>query len=201
MSQAGFITFYCIDSIEDLARLARDINGYIVADRVWGAYRTRESVGLGSNVFRSVDAPGWSGDDPESCERLLENRTSVSADDVVAWISNGHCLLLDRIENLRCTHVVQAIRSAIPDDIAGDFVPSGPYIRLGWHDVWEDAEQARGHLFGRASWSLSLAGYGTPNDWPEYRRMVLEVPELVAFGKGLSEATGCVLHSCVYWSI
>lgn len=43
------------------------------------------------------------------------------------------------------------------------------YLRLGWHDVFECAENDRGTLFGRASVSIRFHGAGTPADWASCR--------------------------------
>lgn len=90
------------------------------------------------------------------------------------------------------------IRAAIPESIHGGCIPNSPVVRVGWHDLFEVQENPSGQLFGRASYSLSLVGKGSPHDWAEFRRRIVEVPAVrEAFSK-LEVVTG-PLRRCVYW--
>jgi hypothetical protein len=88
----------------------------------------------------------------------------------------------------------------IPPDIRGDFWFRDLALNVGWHDIFECAENDEGHLFARAFFSVSLHGHGSPSDWPEYRRLVLQVPEVVAVRKAFESVAG-PLESCVYWNV
>ena len=79
-------------------------------------------------------------------------------------------------------------------------MPSGPDIVVGGHDIYECAEHDEGHLFGRAFYSFSVFGYGTPNDWEAYRRRIFDVPLLQELQQQLEEFEG-PLDRCVYWSV
>lgn len=96
--------------------------------------------------------------------------------------------------------VYNKIWKFIPKSIAGEFAPASPSIRVGWHDIFETAESEMGSFFGRAFFSFGLFGSGTPIDWEEYRRAVIDVPAVQTLRADLEQIVGPVKH-CVYWDI
>lgn len=118
---------------------------------------------------------------------------------LAAFHEEGY-LRFEIIHGVAGHRIWQAIETSIPESIRDRFAPGGFLIRAGWHDIFETTEHEEGHLFGRAFLSISFFSYGTPNDWKECRRMILENPEVQAVKRELEEIAG-PLEQCVYWSV
>jgi hypothetical protein len=117
--------------------------------------------------------------------------------DVVGEIRDGTYLRV----SLRPQHwqvMDKEIREHIPEAVHGGFIPNSPVVRVGWHDIFEVQEETAGHLFGRAWYSIALVGNGSPNDWKEFRRRIVEVPTVRAAFEAIERVTG-PLRRCIYW--
>lgn len=91
-----------------------------------------------------------------------------------------------------------AVRRDVPQAISGGFVPSGPSVQVGEHDLFGATHADEEHYFARSFYSLRLNGKTTPNDWKAYPELALKVPEIRALKREL-EAFAGPLEECVYW--
>src|SRR5262249_52877980 len=94
----------------------------------------------------------------------------------------GTCPLGDRVE--------AAIHSNIDPTIRGGFCPAEVYLDIGYHDLFEDAENEDGLYIARPFLSVRFWGYDTPNDWEAFRKTVLPIAELQIIRNELERITG-----------
>lgn len=95
----------------------------------------------------------------------------------------------------------RAVESHLPKEIRGDYAPWDPYIRIGWHDLWECAEHEEGFFFARAFLSIAFFGYFSPSNWKEFRRAIFELPEVRSAKADLERIVGQPLEQVIYWSV
>ncbi len=213
MGQNGQIVFYTERSVQSPQRLIRGTIDIVDADRVWLATR---SIGE-DREWASMHPPllsvrrlrlAWRDlvlSVKGSLVMVVEDDTDIVGQDVTPeqveeLYREGTCLRFQFAGDPLGTRLWEAIKLAIPAEVAGNFEPASPSIAVGGHDIWEDAEHERGHLFGRAAFSLGIFGYGTPADWKRYREMIFDVPEVMELQKRLEELAG-PMKRCVYWSV
>ncbi len=201
MSQSGQVVFFGSPARWSAAVLAPRVLEAIRAERV--STVTRWSPAECGWARFQVDVAGW-GDESEVPGFVTSEDGSETVGrnvpfDGVAALWRPGCTLRIEVSAPRLSEELQrALTAAIPKEIAGGFVPTEPAITLGEHDVWECTENERGTYFGRPAFSLGIFGYGTPNDWKEYRRRVFAVPEVRALKARLEEVAG-PMEECVYW--
>ncbi|NRA56586.1 MAG: hypothetical protein HRU13_00465 [Phycisphaerales bacterium] len=91
----------------------------------------------------------------------------------------------------------------IPSEIAGRFYPGEPTITMGWHTIDDlplpdfGPDPTKRHL---ARFSLSLFGYGCPNNWEEYRKRVFDTEAMRELEARLIDAIGPVKRA-ISWSV
>lgn len=197
MGQEGYLTFFSTQETSDpesmIATIMRDIIG---AERTRFATRTRGEDQSWDQWQRMVDSDFILEEREESRDELPNNLTP---DEVGAAFRRGTMLMM-RFANAAIAWPMHHAVSRIDKSVRGEFVPDGPTLTVGWHDIWETAENDDGTLFGRAFISLSLRGNTSPNDWKEYRRQVFEVPEVIELQQRLEKILGPV-ERCIYWSV
>jgi hypothetical protein len=98
------------------------------------------------------------------------------------------------------TRIHSEISGAVPESVRGDFVPARPIVTIGWHDVFEWAENDAGHFFGRSFFSFSLFGQRSPNDWNKCRELLPQVPMVRELRQRIESIVGAVEH-CIFWNI
>ncbi|MCC7492909.1 MAG: hypothetical protein IT204_11195 [Fimbriimonadaceae bacterium] len=91
---------------------------------------------------------------------------------------------------------VAAAVEGIPIEIRDRYVPVKTCIQLGPQSVYQEEEDV---LLGRTRLSIRFFGYGTPFNWIECRRLILEHPEILAV-KALFEEQIGPLQLAVTWS-
>ncbi|MCC7492910.1 MAG: hypothetical protein IT204_11200 [Fimbriimonadaceae bacterium] len=91
---------------------------------------------------------------------------------------------------------VAAAVERIPPAIRDRYVPGDASILLGPHSIHQEEEDV---LLGRTRLSIRFFGYGTPLNWIECRRLILEHPEILAV-KALFEEQIGPLQLAVTWS-
>lgn len=196
MGQEGYLTFFSTQEIPDpapvIATIMRDIIG---AERTWITTRTRSEDRSWNRWRRMVDSDFTLEEPREPWEELPDGLTPVEAG---AAFRPGTRLMLMYTATPLGRWLDQVMRG-IDEKIRGQFIPGAPTLTVGWHDIWETAENDDGTLFGRAFISLSLRGNTSPNDWPEYRRQVFQVPEVIELQQRLEKILGPV-ERCIYWS-
>jgi hypothetical protein len=111
---------------------------------------------------------------------------------------DGSALLLMLVGRSKLFERMVEITSAIPESIRGYFVPSSPWINIGYHDIFDAFESEQGHLYGRAFFSIKFDCPGMPHNPKEYRRLLFEIPEIDEIRKGFESIVG-PLEQCVYW--
>lgn len=89
----------------------------------------------------------------------------------------------------------------IPPEIIGDFRPGNDgFIRVGEHDIFECVENDSGTLFGRATFSVAVCGYGCPTNWPAAREALWNLKAIQELGSAL-EPIMPDCQRCIYWEI
>lgn len=202
MSQQGYITFFCTEQPQCPLVLTDRLLETIGATKIWNVARTTEPDQTWER-WRMQQAAIL----PYTVELLPDDESLTGANrplhpsDIPALFVEDRSLMLECVESPRLETLADTICDMIPKEVAGTFLPGGTLIKIGWHDIWEGAEHDEGLLFGRAFWSLTIWGYGSPDDWPEYRRLVLDMPEIQEFSKDLQHTTGQSIQQCVYWNV
>ncbi len=204
MSQQGYITFFSTESVACPRVLITRLLETIGATQIWLASRTTEPDQTwkrwqmqlaGTLPHTECLLP-----DDELLTGVVVPKPLPACKASALFVEN-RTLMLDSVESPRLEGLAEIICDAIPKEVAGTFLPGGTLINIGWHDIWEGAEHDEGLLFGRAFWSLGVWGYGSPDDWPEYRRLVLAMPEIQKFSNDLQHTTGQSIQQCVYWNV
>lgn len=197
MGQEGYLTFFSAHEIPDptpiIATIMRDIIG---ADRTWIATRTRSEDRSWDQWRRMVDSDFTLDEEDQDDEWLPKGLTSEEAG---ALFRAGTRLMLIYTAT-PLGRWLDEVMQRMDEKVRGQFIPGAPTLTVGWHDIWETAENDDGTLFGRAFISLSLRGNTSPNDWREYRRQVFEVPEVIELQQRLEKIIGPV-ERCIYWSV
>jgi hypothetical protein len=93
-----------------------------------------------------------------------------------------------------------AVLEGIPEGIRHHFLPCRAWLTIGEHDIFEAAENYDGTYFGRAVLSIRFVGYHTPHDWAEFRRLVFDLPAIVAVRQRIEAAIGPV-KTAVHWDM
>lgn len=86
----------------------------------------------------------------------------------------------------------------IPVDVRGEFSPWNLDIWYGSHDLFESAVEW--NYIARAFCSVALFGWGSPSNWPKYREMVFQVPEIIEAKQHFETVLG-PLETCAIWSV
>lgn len=142
---------------------------------------------------------------------FTERRNEPKPDDLHTWtidevcsmrLGTGtmdvHLSLSDRMRDF-----YEALKREIPNDIADNFYPADPIVRLGWHlidnlplpDRGPDPTQRH-----PARFSLSLFGYSCPKNWDEYRRRIFQTNAVRELEAEFVEAIGPVKRA-ISWSV
>lgn len=197
MGQEGYLTFFSTREIADpapiVATIMRDI---IEAEQAWIATRTRFEYQAWERWRRMVDSNFSLHEKQEDEEWLPKGLTPEQAGQAFRPGTRLMLIYTGTPLGLQMDRAMQRI----DEKVRGQFIPGAPALSVGWHDIWETAENDGGTLFGRAFISLSLRGNTSPNDWPEYRRQVFQVPEVIELQQRLEKIMGPV-ERCIYWSI
>lgn len=212
MGQNGSIVFFT-DATDTppaaLIRGAMEIAGAVLALSAWrsiGAdreWRVMRPVPFSRKWCRRLKrdwilaARGVVIDDDDDRELAGSN---LNASEAAGLYREGASLSLLLGDSVLGSTMWSTLERSVPEDVRGNFKPGDPSIKVGGHDICEDAEHERGFLFGRAVFSFGLFGYGTPNNWGRYRELVFEIPDVVALQRQL-EALAGPMKRCVYWSV
>jgi hypothetical protein len=197
MSQEGHLTFFSTrEQPTPFALTSALIRDIIGAERTWLVSRTRREDRSWERWQRIVASHFMLDDDPEPWESLGKG---FSPEEAGAEFRPDRCLIIMFIETLLAKPFDEHLRR-IDERIRGQFVPTDCILMIGWHDIWEAAEHDHGQLFGRAFVSLSIRGNSSPNDWPEYRRLVLREPVVLRLQERLESILGPV-EKCIYWGV
>lgn len=139
-----------------------------------------------------------SGGDPDYEDDWEPLDTEVEPDEVPGYYIEGKLLSVELRDCDVSDKVADAIETRISKSVRGDFVPAGLTIRMGEHDLCENAEHDEGFYFGRATLSLSMFGYSSPNDWEQTRQLILALDEVQNLRRKFEAACG-PLQTIVYW--
>lgn len=189
MSQSGKLIFYSVKPLDDPSAILRSIVTYLkprcifVVSRSKGESREWEDFLAGKDKYDSELFPRLP--DPLQVGKYYEEGKLLSAQLDGSPVS---------------APLMKAVEAGIPAAIRGDFLPSDPIIKIGWHDLWECSEDDKGVLFARAFLSVGFFGYSTPFDWKAFRRAVFELPDVQAIRSDLSKIVGEQLEQVIYWN-
>jgi hypothetical protein len=189
MSQTGYVIFYRLEEPNNLQEILTRLLTYIQPDKVFAIERTTTE----DNEFERSQANL----DPPPSEMLLEPSNPI---DIIPLYKDGTSLLVLFCNTRIDSYIVDSINKSIPENIRGNFLPTEVSIKVGYHDLYEYAENDDGHLFGRPFLSVRFFGYSTPNDWDGFREMVFKLPEVQTLKKELEQILG-PLEQCVYWDV
>jgi hypothetical protein len=200
MGQTGHICFYSTREATDCVRLISDAVGVSGCSRIFAA----RTVGTddGWRLFNRNSRKLRSGRPILTLDEieLKTFRQPLAPADAASLYKPRRRLMLDLLSSPIAEAGGAGAERDIPPEVRTGFRFSELILNVGWHDIFECAENDEGHLFARAFFSVSLHGHGSPSDWPEYRRLVLQVPEVVAVRKAFESVAG-PLESCVYWNV
>ena len=209
MAQSGELTFFTERELADPPHVIAQVLRCTGYDGTCGAARTigeersweasHEPVNEEDIIVAADDGSPLVMWDPEDVE-IEDLGYGLGVRDVPALYEPRKCLMIRLPMEPLGTAIGEALRAAIPPEIDGGFLPREPIIKIGYHDIFEDAEHDEGYFFGHAFFSFSLFSYTTPLDWPRYREMVFQVPAVQDLKRQLEEIVG-PLEQCVYWDI
>jgi len=202
MSQEGFLTFFTTREHRHPDELIRSSFALIGTEKAWLTRRSRMPdrswdswrVQYDSNFKRGPLMPE---EFDKRWERFGEN---LPLDRVVTTYKPSLLLAMQFTTTKLGDQMEPLLDDKIPKNTRGNAHLGAPLLKIGWHDIWEGAEHDEGFLFGRAFFSLALSGPGTPNDWPAYRKLVFEIPEVIQLKKDI-EAFAGPCEQCIYWSV
>jgi hypothetical protein len=123
-----------------------------------------------------------------------------SVDEFVNYYREGTSLGTECVGSPLALRIKEAVAAAIPVSVRGDYVPTDLGVRIGFHDIVDDAEHEEGLLIARPFLSIGFFGYSTPNDWKAFREAVFQIPEVQAVKRDLETITG-PLEQCIIWSV
>jgi hypothetical protein len=95
--------------------------------------------------------------------------------------------------------VREAVERGIASRIRGASYLNEVTVTAGEHDLFEALEKPDGHYFGRAFFSVAIAGYRIPEDCDAYRAQIMQLPEIMEIRSPLEGMCG-PLSTCVYWT-
>lgn len=204
MSQSGNIVFFSTDTSLDPPKLILQSLQLVECDLVLGVYRSHREDREWDRLQASLN--GEDDEEGDGCIVSCGEDTSeyvanrVLPAKVPEYLRTGTSLRLLLGNTTLGRKLWCSLQDAFPESTRGTFMPSDPSIVVGGHDIYECAEHDEGHLFGRAFFSFSIFGYGTPNDWDAYRGVIFDVPAMQELQKQL-EAFAGPLERCVHWSV
>jgi len=147
VSQEGYLTFFSTREqpapVDLIVTMIRNIIG---TERTWVVTRTHGEDRSWTEWQRIVESGFELDEEPVPNEWLGEG---LSPEQAAAAFKLGTLLRVMFIESALAVKLDAALR-LIEEDIRGDFVPAGPFLQVGWYDLWEGAEHDEGYLFGRA---------------------------------------------------
>ena len=204
MSQGGFVCFY-LETPRDartlvqaglsaaLATQARSVTRWADLDKEWEKFRAAitqsDEEEEGEHQWISYAGGPYS----------EEVATDAGVEAIVAAFRPGTALRISPETELWRV-IWDSVVSTVPESVRGGFIPSGVSFQVGWHDIFECAENDEGHLFGTAFFSFTLEGATSPNDWATCREMLQQVPEIRALKQRLEAQLG-ELKTAIYWYV
>jgi len=209
MGTTGKVCFY-LTRKEDPKYLLGALCHVLQATRAHGVCRVTGDDGTWEQFCRDIGRPvdpdwtgGWNELRPEHRPEPDDDSDSFESLGTVASSDLAGLFLPDtRLSgSLGTSHwqgLDAAIRSHIPEEIHGGFVPSSLEFTLGWHDLWECMEHEVGQFYDRSWFSLRLFGNGCPNDWKQFRHMIFQVDEVVRIQREAERVLG-PLKRCIFW--
>lgn len=200
MSQQGYLTFYSDRPLDDPKRLLRDTLCLYEASDVSMVLRWPESASRWKEFRLRRGRPFQPIVIVESTPGKERLNTPTNMEAAVEFYKDRYTVLVESSSSPHVYNMEELLQRRIPAEVRGDFIPCGPVVTVGSHDIFECAEHDEGHLFARATFSFHLWGPGTPNDWNRYRELVFEVPEVQQLQADL-EAIAGPLDRCVYWNV
>lgn len=200
MGQSGCLTFFTESRLEDPRLVLWETLGIVGSDTILLAARTLEPSREWQAFQEALDRPRHIVEIDEESVPTEYIKQVIPIKEVPKLYHPEGTLNVTFGKTPLGTQMEAVIKTAIPESVRSNFVPCAPSIYIGWHDIYESAEHEEGRLFGRAFFSFTLFGYGSPNDWAGFRRAVFQVPEVAALKCQLEVAAG-PLEECVYWSV
>lgn len=190
MSQSGDLTVYSIVQLIDPRATLRAAVGYLQPQCIPIISRGTEEEHSWANFLADRDDP-----DNELLPSL------PGAEGLDRYYRDGALLVACLDGSPVGLRIGRAVEAHIPQEIRGDYAPWDPWIRIGWHDLWECAEHEEGLFIARASLSIAFFGYSSPNNWKAFRRAVFELPEVRSAKADLERVVGQPLEQVIYWSV
>ncbi|MCC7492908.1 MAG: hypothetical protein IT204_11190 [Fimbriimonadaceae bacterium] len=173
MPQTGEVVLFAPRRLPDLAGAAERA----LAVLGWPSYG-RCSIFRGSHILGELPLG-------LSCAEVLRH---------LGWMRMA--LMMHGPEGLVQQRVAAAVEG-IPVEIRDRFVPVKASVHLGPESIYQVEDDVV--LLGRTRLSVRFYGYGTPLNWIECRRLILEHPEILAV-KALFEEQIGPLQLAVTWS-
>lgn len=191
MGQVGQVVFHTenqnVDARATLEILSRAMN--VSSARLEcipndAAHRT--SLAHGKEVARERESPGH-----------------LSIDEIGGWIdpSERVCIIHFASRDMAWSgQLVEALRAEIPAEIAGEFEPCDPTLKIGPHLVRTERDNHDGEpRFALAMFSLQLEGQTTPLNGPAYRERIFNVDAITELRRRFEDAVGPTKAELVFW--
>lgn len=190
MSQSGDLTFYTLREIsKPTAALQRVVN-YLRPECVPIIFRSKEEDHGWDNFLADEDDPDY---------ELLPSLPT--GDGLDRYYRENIVLSAKLYSSPIGLKIGRSVETQVPKEIRGDFIPTDPIVKIGWHDLWECAEHHEGLFFARAFLSVGFFGYFTPNNWQAFREAVFKIPEIQEVKTDLERVVGMPLEGVIYWSV
>jgi hypothetical protein len=191
MSRRGYLVFFTVRKSGDVRAALGQVlakTGAVSADTV---FRSKAE----SHEWQDLLANPGEVDEGEDEEVIAE---SIMTRDVPALYVEGTCLCVLLAQCDLGRRIDEALINGIDAALRGGSFLVEVAVRFGEHDLFESLENQEGHYFGRAFFSISISGYGIPEDCNEYRDRVLTLAEVSTVKTNLEEVLG-PLEVCLYW--
>ena len=194
MSAEGYLHLYLVDRPAELSSILRRLLGSTSASTVsaWSTpsdlseWEFFKSTLMDSDVYEEIP--------------IRSIGATVPIDDAIRLANDSICLRLDIVD----TQVGNGLReeiAEIPVEIRNGFqLARGFSVWCGWHDIFESAEHEEGFFFDRAYLSIVFTGFGSPTNWQETRRIIMNSIALLLIRSAFEDFTGR-LQQCLYWNI
>ncbi|HRJ49708.1 MAG: hypothetical protein KF787_12040 [Phycisphaeraceae bacterium] len=112
---------------------------------------------------------------PAGERRSVEIGSPVTPNQFVAACGENH-YVRGYVDIPRPNPVELETTERIPESIRDQWRANTPYLKMGWHDLYEGYDELR--YIARAWFSISFWDYGFPCDREEFKRLFFDLPSV-----------------------
>lgn len=187
MSQQGYLTFYRTEPVADYPAMARALVAISGASKsLW--------------VCRApIDPPNWK--QFVKHDELVREKIQIpkSLPDIINEYKEDMCLNFDLWESACGNMIYDATMKRISKNIRDCFAPWRMIVRIGPHHIFQCVEDEPEPI-AYATLSVSFFADGSPLNWGEFRKQLMQLPEVQYVQEKLESVLG-KLSVCLYWNL